>query len=397
MGIYYWNVGEIIKSLRHIHEALLLKPTHPLINSNHKDILHKCNQLQQNDKDKQFEIICGVEEATDKHITRFHANLWSPDGHQYVTRRWKAYNAWVKESPVHSAHQKNEGLSTEEHDKGFAYIPCPLCGDDFYRTFYHDTFSKYPVAQCSTCGFLYRNPSYTPRLVETVYNNHYLHFLSGKYSRNRMNIYKNNLENVGFQKITATFPRRRLLDIGCGHGLFLTQAREQGWEPFGLDMAPDCIHYAQKHFNLHNTSAGNLEDDSFEPGFFDAVTLWSVAAHLENPRHMFNKIHRVLRPGGILLIFTVDADSFTHHLNLSRWGGFQGNHLIFFTPDALRAALQKTGFSDFTVKYDNGYLDKLIATEKLNTESESYFNHLSQEYNLGSMMTITAIKKQAIE
>jgi 2-polyprenyl-3-methyl-5-hydroxy-6-metoxy-1,4-benzoquinol methylase len=166
--------------------------------------------------------------------------------------------------------------------------------------------------------------------------------------------------------------------------------QDTDWQLFGLDFAKDCIQFARKKFGFKNVFCGNLEEDSFEEEYFDVVTLWSVAAHLEDPLGMFRKINRVLKPGGLLIIYTVDSSSITHKEKLSNWGGFTGNHLIFFNPESLSRALMHSGFEvtkcvfdQLFSKYNNGQIDP---------KDLPFFQKLAKQHNLGTMMALSSKK-----
>lgn len=252
------------------------------------------------------------------------------------------------------------------------------------------TGKGYPVVQCLDCGFFYRNPIYRPKTVVEAYKKGYLKFLSGDYAKGRQEMYDNVLKQIKFVQRTTSFERRRILDIGCGHGLFLDYAKQQGWDPYGMDFADDCVQYAGEHFNLNNVTAGNLGEDSFEEDFFDVVTLWSVAAHLENPIDMFRKIGRVLRSGGLLLVYTVNANGMQHRIHLENWNGFHKNHLVFFTLQTLTDALTKAGFANVEEANDNRDLLRWKETGVISTEQAAYFDSLMQKPNLGNMLQILA-------
>jgi SAM-dependent methyltransferase len=311
---------------------------------------------------------------------------WTPEGYVQVCQRWLMHKALVAARPLCSASDQQRELAHAPEGRHARYIPCPLCNSDAYRVFHSRTVKGYAVVQCSACGFLYRNPTYQPAALTEAYNQGYLAFLEGAYSRDRRALYRRVLDELEFGRQTAGYDRRRLLDVGCGHGLFLTVARDLGWEPYGLDFAADCIQHARTAFGLPNAAVGNLTPTSFEPGFFDAVTLWSVAAHLDNPVGMFKNIHRVLRPGGILIIYTVDAGGFMHWLERERWKGFHGNHLVFFTPQTLQKTLAEAGFCCERIAYDNRFLEKAARRGRVSADDEAFFRHTAPSHNLGYML-----------
>jgi hypothetical protein len=79
-------------------------------------------------------------------------------------------------------------------------------------------------------------------------------------------------------------------------------------------------------------------------GGFDAVTLWSVLAHLAQPVQELTTLRGLLRPDGVLLLLTVNAGSLKLKRDLAAWGGFTPNHLVFFSAETLARLLRAAGF-----------------------------------------------------
>lgn len=382
--------GEIQKALVYMKKALDINPRSSYIAADAKKIQEFCLNIQKIPQNEQINFILKLQEENESELKKMFATLWDKAWYEHTLERWNRLQKLVSEGPVYDSKEQQSLFEKNDENRDFQYIGCPLCQNQTYRVFYHQTKSRYPVAQCSSCKFLYRNPTYRTGYIPKVYNRVNLQFLRGSYSKNRDNIYNAYLKALGFEAQTAGFTRRRLLDIGCGYGLFLKTIQGTGWELYGLDFAQDCVDFANEEFKLKNVFAGNLEEDSFEENFFDAVTLWSVAAHLENPLEMFKKIHRVLCPGGILLIYTVDSASLNHQEKLSHWGGFHGNHLVFFNPDSLNLALRISGFETTRCVSDQVY-SKLI-TGEVAPKDNTFFKELSKTTNLGSMMAVTCRK-----
>ena len=72
----------------------------------------------------------------------------------------------------------------------------------------------------------------------------YASFLSGHYKRRRQEDYT--LAMDAFGPLFADGRGRRLLDYGCGVGLFLDLARERGFDAAGVDLAPDAVAEARR-------------------------------------------------------------------------------------------------------------------------------------------------------
>jgi 2-polyprenyl-3-methyl-5-hydroxy-6-metoxy-1,4-benzoquinol methylase len=202
--------------------------------------------------------------------------------------------------------------------------------------------------RCADCGFLYRNPGIRPERLGDLYGQgDYASFLSGRYARRRQEDY--NLALNAFGDLFADGSGRRLLDYGCGIGLFLDVARERGFDPAGVDLAPDAVQEARRRG--HAAWLGAPEDvPEIATGGFDVITLWSVLAHLPRPAHDLSRLRKLLAPDGVLLIYTVNANSLLLKAYGRRWGGFTANHLIFSSPITLPALVRKAGFATVVLR-----------------------------------------------
>jgi len=141
----------------------------------------------------------------------------------------------------------------------------------------------------------------------------------------------------------------RLLDVGCGTGIFLDMMRRRGeWEVFGVEINEEAARYARGKLQL-DVFAGELGEASFPTAHFDVVTLWHVLEHLHEPRLVLQEIYRILRDDGWLLLSLPNAASYEAQAFGEFWAGLDvPRHLYFFTPTAIRELLRQEGFE--TVK-----------------------------------------------
>ncbi|HUW25627.1 MAG TPA: class I SAM-dependent methyltransferase [Gallionella sp.] len=140
----------------------------------------------------------------------------------------------------------------------------------------------------------------------------------------------------------------RLLDVGCSSGAFLGAAVRLGYVAEGVEPAPQAAATAQAA-GL-KVRQGLLHEAGYADGQFDAVTLFEVIEHLRQPLELLGECRRILRPGGILLVGTGNAASWSmavmggkwEYLHIDRHGG----HVSFFTPHSMKMLAQR---ADFTV------------------------------------------------
>lgn len=109
----------------------------------------------------------------------------------------------------------------------------------------------------------------------------------------------------------------RVLDVGCGYGSFVTEARAVGLDARGVDTAEFEIEFARGR--LAERQPGSPDDAfvigdgqrlPFETSSFDAVTMWNVIEHVPDTASLLAEIDRVLVGGGWLFAIAPNYAAF---------------------------------------------------------------------------------------
>jgi len=137
-----------------------------------------------------------------------------------------------------------------------------------------------------------------------------------------------------------------MLDVGCSSGSVLRIARDMGLAPRGVEPASMAAQTAAgMGFDVFN---GYLQDAAFPEASFDMVCLFEVIEHLQAPLELAREVWRILRPGGIWLAGTGNADSWTVQALGAKWEYFDislhGGHISFFNPYSIHLLGERTGF-----------------------------------------------------
>jgi SAM-dependent methyltransferase len=135
-----------------------------------------------------------------------------------------------------------------------------------------------------------------------------------------------------------------LLDVGCGTGKTMCLLRDQGWKTFGVDFSKVAAEYARLQHGLE-VFCGQLADARHKDSSFDLVMFSHSLEHLYNPVDTLREAHRILKPGGRVLIIVPNAGSFEAFLFGKWWVHWDvPRHLCHFTKDTLSRILEECGF-----------------------------------------------------
>ena len=135
---------------------------------------------------------------------------------------------------------------------------------------------------------------------------------------------------------------RTVCDVGCGHGVYLTQMllSQPGVVGTGLDISPGSLQTTRELIDLYQLPAqrvhlalGDLHGTlPVATASQDAVCCFEVIEHLAGPEHALSELRRILAPGGILCLSTAIRMESVDHLHL------------FLHPDEVRAMVTAAGF-----------------------------------------------------
>jgi SAM-dependent methyltransferase len=158
-------------------------------------------------------------------------------------------------------------------------------------------------------------------------------------------------------------PRGRLLEIGCGPGLLLDEARGRGYEVEGVELSSGAVRYARERLGL------DVREMAFEDAAlagtlgherYDVVLAVDVLEHLDEPIAALDRMRALLAPGGALLIVTSDPASLVARLLGRRWWCFEPAHICLMPRVTMRRLIRERGLRleadvrlvhTFTLKY----------------------------------------------
>ncbi|MEX0907083.1 MAG: class I SAM-dependent methyltransferase, partial [Gemmatimonadota bacterium] len=138
-------------------------------------------------------------------------------------------------------------------------------------------------------------------------------------------------------------PTGRLLDVGCGNGVFAARMRLLGWDVTGIEPDARTAAIARDVFGL-NVHASTLEDANLPGACFDAITLSHVIEHVPDPVGTLAECRRLLRPGGTLIAATPNLRSLGRRTFGASWMHWDvPRHRYVFSPSSLSEVARRAG------------------------------------------------------
>lgn len=171
---------------------------------------------------------------------------------------------------------------------------------------------------------------------------------------------------VGMRRIVATLlgerarPGLRCLEAGCGTGYnALDFARRFGWEVFPFDYAPEALAGSARR-GLPRLARADAAALPYAGNSFDAVTSLDALTPLPLPRaaQALAEFHRVLRPGGFLLVRVAALEM------LRGYHSFVIRELHRYSAGELESALRSAGFAVERTTYANTLLFPLALVKR---------------------------------
>lgn len=246
-------------------------------------------------------------------------------------------------------------LTAESSSPEFEKVVCCLCGrpptEHLVRT--RDVafreVGEFNLVRCGACDLIMTDPRPVPRDMHRYYDRWYAYTSLAKARDEQVGFVGNRFvaaSRLRFLERTGSLERgARMLDVGAGFGWQLDHyIRRRGVVATSLDFdAKTCEHSIVK--DRAEIRTGDLLDVGFEPESFDVVTLYQALEHVYHPKAVLEEVHRILKPGGRLVIDVPDWGAWWRRVWGRRWFGMMvPTHLFHFTKGSLRTVVTAAGF-----------------------------------------------------
>ncbi len=257
-------------------------------------------------------------------------------------------------------------------------MSCPLCGSSRSSLVQKEPASSDPtrsaaytqrqisVVACSDCSFMYVERDFP----ESYVNGYYEERAGGGCGLTKENFFwwheAMKHSNRHILSLLGPANSRRMLDVGCGGGTFLADARDAGWAVSGLEINAEFPEFCRKELGIEDVKVGLISDPPFPDASFDAVAMLDVLEHMYDPVASVTQCARLLKPGGVLVVKSPNGavQLRKEHVKkaLRRGDGYVATigHLNQFTPQTLSLAFRKGGLEPVMVRPAQSFQEGIV-------------------------------------
>jgi 2-polyprenyl-3-methyl-5-hydroxy-6-metoxy-1,4-benzoquinol methylase len=232
---------------------------------------------------------------------------------------------------------------------GIEELACPLCDSQETRVRYRKF--GFAIVRCRRCGLAYVNPrppkqAVLQRYSAEYFENEYLPAQGVVNGRVDPDFF-----DMRYAQILALIEshvqgKGRLLEIGCGAGLFLAAAGRAGWRVSGIEVSSAAVAFCRDTLGVDVVECAAEQISATVPPV-DVVVMFDVIEHLFDPMAVLGVVRSILRPGGMLVITTPNFSALSRLVLGPQWAILSPlEHLFYFSETTLRRALTRHAFAD---------------------------------------------------
>lgn len=228
---------------------------------------------------------------------------------------------------------------------------CPSC--DGRSAQYEFSKHGFRVVECTRCHLLMLSPQPSDTVLAEIYGANYYLGEPTPEGRELFSSMKSATARLYLTDLDRYSPHsgRRLLEIGCGTGELLLEARARGFQITGVEYNQTAVDVAKQLLGPGaNVHCGTLADAGLDPNSFDVCVLSDVIEHMRDPAAFLGELRPLLSAHATLLMTTPSLDSWSAKVLGSNWMEFKPEHLFYFDSSTSQNLLLSCGFGEVVVK-----------------------------------------------
>lgn len=261
---------------------------------------------------------------------------------------------------------------------------CAICELANFRVLYKENFDikkidekifsarrlpdrvHYQIVKCRKCDLIYSTPILEPDKIAALYKKSFVDYDAQVENLIKTyGYYLNELKQLKLLKQPKD--NTRLLEIGCGSGFFLSEARRLGFKNvYGVEPGRKSVEKAPSKIRK------NIKVDIFRPGlfkkdFFDVICCFQTFDHIPDPNSFLKECHKILKKGGLMLFLNHDAEALSAKLMGERSPIIDIEHTFLYSKKTMRRIFEKHKFKVLSVQ------------SAFNIHSLAYWAHLAPQ------------------
>lgn len=231
---------------------------------------------------------------------------------------------------------------------------CLLCGggqNELVKD--HTRNSRHQVVKCLKCGLIQLDP--LPSIEEDAeyYNlNPHDKEITPLYSIDKIfqKFKYQNETRIEYLEEFGIDPNWKMLDFACGYGFFIQMMKNKGYHFDGIEISEDRLLVCKERLgndfkNIRDINLLKVDVPSDLVEKYNLITMFHILEHITKPVELLNKIAKMLKPEGFIVIEVPNIDNLMMHASEEFNDFFYiRDHVAYYSPEILKEIVETCGF-----------------------------------------------------
>ena len=233
---------------------------------------------------------------------------------------------------------------------------CSVCGN--HDLGYLKGYEKLFLLKCKKCDFVFDERVASPQELNDYYDA----------ANSTVKVVPDATIN-SFNKLLDFFEKYKgagnILDLSCGQGDFLVEAKKRNWNVYGTEFSQSAINFClERGITMHQD---DLNKEIFGGMKFDVITSFEVIEHINNPNDFASLINHKLQDRGIAYCTTPNFNSLLRFFEKDRFKMIvYPVHISFYTKKSIKYLGKLNNLKSIKLKTTGLDLGRLVEVFKPN-------------------------------